>query len=118
MDVRGRVDIVVHWASPAAPLDYTGDVGAGSHGTQNMLNLQRLQSRMCPDDGQVVSSFITQAVNGDPLDFYGDSRPDMQLLLRRRSHPWDRRHDRLQRTGTSEPGQSCEYTVAELADGH
>ncbi|MDQ2709855.1 MAG: GDP-mannose 4,6-dehydratase [Actinomycetota bacterium] len=28
--------------------------------------------RMRPDDGRVVSSFITQALNGDPLTIYGD----------------------------------------------
>jgi dTDP-glucose 4,6-dehydratase len=30
--------------------------------------------RLRPHDGRVVSSFITQALNGDPLTIYGDGR--------------------------------------------
>lgn len=53
---------------PEVPLER---LAVGNHVTQNMLNRQRIRFRMRPD-GQVGSSFITQALNGDLRNFYGD----------------------------------------------
>ena len=39
--------------------------------------------RMRPHDGRVVSSFITQALNGQPLTIYGDGGQSRSFLLRR-----------------------------------
>ena len=43
--------------------------------------------RMRPGDGRVVSNFIVQALQGEPITVYGDGSPDPQLLLRRRRGP-------------------------------
>ena len=37
--------------------------------------------RMHPDDGRVVSNFIVQALNGEPITIYGDGSADAVLLL-------------------------------------
>ena len=38
--------------------------------------------RMRPDDGRVVSNFITQALGGESLTMYGSGRQDPKFLLR------------------------------------
>ncbi len=40
--------------------------------------------RMRPRDGRVVSNFIVQALNGEPITIYGEGAPDALLLLRGR----------------------------------
>ena len=48
--------------------------------------------RMHPRDGRVVSNFIIQALQGDPITLYGSGDADAVVLLCRRP---DRRHDPL-----------------------
>ena len=40
--------------------------------------------RMRPNDGRVVSNFIVQALQGEPLTIFGDGTADAVVLLRRR----------------------------------
>ena len=73
--------------------------------------------RMRPDDGRVVSNFIVQALQGEPLTVYGDGTPDPQLLLRRRrgaraSWPCST----ATATGPINIGNPDEFTMLELAE--
>jgi UDP-glucuronate decarboxylase len=49
--------------------------------------------RMHPDDGRVVSTFIVQALAGEPPHRLRRRRPDPLLLLRRRPHRRPDAHD-------------------------
>ena len=65
IDVEGPVDFVLHWASPASPIDYLElpiqTLKVGSLGTHNALGLA-----MAKDAGFVLAS--TSEVYGDPLE--------------------------------------------------
>lgn len=74
--------------------------------------------RMRPDDGRVVSNFIVQALNGDPLTLYGDGRQtrsfcyvddmvDALLAMMATDH---------ETTGPINLGNPSETSVKELAD--
>jgi dTDP-glucose 4,6-dehydratase len=65
IDVEGTVDFVLHWASPASPIDYLElpiqTMKVGSLGTHNALGLALAKSA-----GFVLAS--TSEVYGDPLE--------------------------------------------------
>jgi dTDP-glucose 4,6-dehydratase len=65
IDVDGPVDFVLHWASPASPIDYLElpiqTMKVGSLGTHNALGLA-----MAKDAGFMLAS--TSEVYGDPLE--------------------------------------------------
>ena len=44
---------------------------------------------MHPNDGRVVSNFIVQALQGEPITVFGDGGQTPLVLLRRRSHRGD-----------------------------
>ena len=52
--------------------------------------------RMDPNDGRVISNFITQAIRGEPITIYGDGTQNSLLLLLFRS---DCRHDGIDGSG-------------------
>jgi dTDP-glucose 4,6-dehydratase len=65
IDVDGRVDAVLHWASPASPIDYLElpiqTLKVGSLGTHNALGLAKAKSARF-----VLAS--TSEIYGDPLE--------------------------------------------------
>src|SRR6186713_3263627 len=65
IDVSGHVDLVLHWASPASPIDYLElpiqTLKVGSLGTHNALGLAKAKSARF-----VTAS--TSEVYGDPLE--------------------------------------------------
>jgi len=65
IDVEGRVDAVLHWASPASPIDYLElpiqTLKVGSLGTHNALGLAKAKSARF-----VLAS--TSEIYGDPLE--------------------------------------------------
>ena len=65
IDVSGPVDLVLHWASPASPIDYLElpiqTLKVGSLGTHNALGLAKAKSARF-----VIAS--TSEVYGDPLE--------------------------------------------------
>ena len=65
IDVQGRVDCVLHWASPASPIDYLElpiqTLKVGSLGTHNALGLAKAKGAKF-----VLAS--TSEVYGDPLE--------------------------------------------------
>ena len=74
--------------------------------------------RMHPNDGRVVSNFIVQALEGEPITVYGDGRQTRSFcyvddlvegLIRLMAAP-----DPL--TGPINLGNPSEFTIAELAD--
>ena len=74
---------------------------------------------MHPNDGRVVSNFIVQALQGEPITIYGDGSQTRSLLLRRR--PDRRLHAADGRRPTTSPGpvnlgNPGEFTIRELAE--
>jgi UDP-glucuronate decarboxylase len=74
--------------------------------------------RMLPDDGRVVSNFITQAIDGEPITIFGDGRQTRSFcyvadLVRGLVALMDTPDDR---TGPVNLGNPDELTVRELAD--
>lgn len=72
--------------------------------------------RMRPEDGRVVSSFITQALNGDPLTIYGDGAQTRSFC-----YVDDLVRGIVMMLDSAEPGpvnlgNPVEWTVRELAD--
>lgn len=72
--------------------------------------------RMDPNDGRVISNFITQALRGDPLTIYGDGQQTRSFcyvddLLRGMMLLMDQDQD----TGPVNIGNPGEYTMLELA---
>jgi dTDP-glucose 4,6-dehydratase len=72
--------------------------------------------RMRAHDGRVVSSFITQALNGDPLTCYGDGTQTRSFcyvddLVRGIVAMFD-----ADETGPINLGNPAEFTIAELAE--
>jgi UDP-glucuronate decarboxylase len=74
--------------------------------------------RMHPDDGRVVSNFIIQALNGEPITIYGDGSQTRSFcyvdelvdgLIRLMSTPDDF-------TGPVNLGNPVEFTIKELAE--
>ena len=65
IDVEGTVDFVLHWASPASPIDYLElpiqTMKVGSLGTHNALGLAKAKGA-----GFVIAS--TSEIYGDPLE--------------------------------------------------
>jgi dTDP-glucose 4,6-dehydratase len=189
LDVPGQLDGVLHFASPASPVDYLEQpfvtLKAGSAASHSLLELARAKGaryfvastsevygdplehpqretywghvnpigprsvydeakryaeavtmayrryygvdtrivrifntygpRMQPRDGRVVSNFIVQALNGEPLTVYGDGTQTRSFC-----YVDDEIEGiyRLFHQGDSEPtniGNPDEYTVAELA---
>ena len=189
LDVAGPLDGILHFASPASPVDYLEQpfvtLKAGSAASHNLLELARAKGaryllastsevygdplehpqretywghvnpigprsvydeakryaeavtmayhryhgldtrivrifntygpRMQPRDGRVVSNFIVQALNGEPLTVYGDGSQTRSFCY------VDDEIDgiyRLFERGDSDPtniGNPDEYTVSELA---
>jgi len=73
--------------------------------------------RMAPDDGRVISNFITQALRGEPLTIYGDGTQTRSFcyvddliegLLRMM--------DQNEETGPVNLGNPGEYTMRQLAE--
>ena len=49
--------------------------------------------RMQPNDGRVVSNFITQAIRNKDITIYGDGKQTQFILLRRRFNRWNDLYD-------------------------
>jgi len=190
VDVPGRVDGVLHFASPASPIDYLElpiqTLKVGSLGTHNTLGLAKAKGarfflastsevygdplehpqresywgnvnpigprgvydeakrfaeaitmayhrahhldtrivrifntygpRMRPRDGRVVSNFIVQALNGEPITIYGDGQQTRSFCYV--DDEVDGIYSLFMR-GDAMPtniGNPDEYTVAELAN--
>ncbi|MEX2151701.1 MAG: UDP-glucuronic acid decarboxylase family protein [Gemmatimonadaceae bacterium] len=190
VDVPGKVDGVLHFASPASPIDYLDlpiqTLKVGSLGTHNTLGLAKAKGarfflastsevygdplehpqresywgnvnpigprgvydeakrfaeaitmayhrahgldtrivrifntygpRMRPRDGRVVSNFIVQALNGEPITIYGDGRQTRSFCYV--DDEVDGIYSLFMR-GDSMPtniGNPDEYTVGELAN--
>jgi len=72
--------------------------------------------RMRPDDGRVVSNFVTQALKGEPLTIYGDGNQSRSFCyvddqIRGQMALLDSDH-----TGPINIGNDTEYTMRELAE--
>jgi len=72
--------------------------------------------RMRPDDGRVVSNFITQALQGEPITVYGDGSQSRSFCyvddqIRGQLALLDGEH-----TGPINIGNDVEFTMLELAD--
>ena len=72
--------------------------------------------RMDPNDGRVISNFITQALRGEPLTIYGDGTQTRSFcyvddLLRGMMALMDQDHE----TGPVNVGNPGEYTMLQLA---
>lgn len=72
--------------------------------------------RMDPNDGRVISNFITQALKGEPLTIYGDGQQTRSFcyvddLIRGMMAMMDQDHD----IGPVNIGNPGEYTMLELA---
>lgn len=74
--------------------------------------------RMRPDDGRVVSSFIVQALNNDPITIFGDGSQTrsfcyvddlVEAIIRMMAAP-------LSVAGPTNIGSSGEFTISELAE--
>lgn len=73
--------------------------------------------RMDPNDGRVISNFITQALRGEPLTIYGDGKQTRSFcyvddLLRGMMALMDQDHE----TGPVNIGNPGEYTMLQLAE--
>jgi UDP-glucuronate decarboxylase len=72
--------------------------------------------RMDPNDGRVISNFLTQAMQGEPLTVYGDGKQTRSFcyvddLIRGMISLMDSEH-----TGPVNVGNPGEYTMLELAE--
>ena len=77
--VKGDLDYILHFASPASPIDYLKipiqTLKVGSLGVHNCLGLARAKGArllIASPSGRVLPAFIGQALRGEDLTVFGD----------------------------------------------
>src|ERR1044071_740607 len=96
IDVEGAVDFVLHWASPASPIDYLElplqTLKAGSLGTHNALRLPKGHGAALRDRVD-VGSLWRPARTSAAGDLLGQRQPDRPARRLRRSEAVRRSDD-------------------------